>query len=181
MKTLIRSCIMLHLIEACTICLCPIKKILGLHGFICMFSWLNNTRYFKFRKGLWKLQGYMGLNARKVNKGAKIRNRYNQVPHLDQDTNGKVSNSQLDTINENQEVSSFQAGDHKAPDCSLWTTTAQTSLHIRAVWSAPLLLLSGKNSSQTSLLHSKYWCSSYSLSSWVSWFDNKIRLWASFT
>ena len=61
----------------------------------------------------------MGLNARKVNKGAKIRNRYNQVPHLDQDTNGKVSNSQLDTINENQEVSSFQAGDHKAPDCSL--------------------------------------------------------------
>ena len=29
-----------------------------------------------------------------VNKGAKIRNRYNQVPHLTQDTNGKVTNSQ---------------------------------------------------------------------------------------
>ena len=28
----------------------------------------------------------------KVNKGAKIRNRYNQVPHLTQDTNGKVTN-----------------------------------------------------------------------------------------
>ena len=28
-----------------------------------------------------------------VNKGAKIRNRYNQVPHLTQDTNGKVTNS----------------------------------------------------------------------------------------
>ena len=27
-------------------------------------------------------------------KGAKIRNRYNQVPHLTQDTNGKVTNSQ---------------------------------------------------------------------------------------
>ena len=25
----------------------------------------------------------------KVSKGAKIRNRYNQVPHLTQDTNGK--------------------------------------------------------------------------------------------
>ena len=32
--------------------------------------------------------------ATKVSKGAKIRNRYNQVPHLTQDTNGKVTNSQ---------------------------------------------------------------------------------------
>ena len=30
----------------------------------------------------------------KVRKVAKIRNRYNQVPHLTQDTNGKVTNSQ---------------------------------------------------------------------------------------
>ena len=30
----------------------------------------------------------------KVSKGPKIRNRYNQVPHLTQDTNGKVTNSQ---------------------------------------------------------------------------------------
>ena len=29
-----------------------------------------------------------------VSKGAKIRNRYNQVPQLTQDTNGKVTNSQ---------------------------------------------------------------------------------------
>ena len=49
-----------------------------------------------------------------VSKGAKIRNRYNQVPHLTQDTNGKVTNSQLDTTNESQEVSPFPAGDHKA-------------------------------------------------------------------
>ena len=38
------------------------------------------------------------LNTRnkllKVSNGAKIRNRYNQVPHLTQDTNGKVTNSQ---------------------------------------------------------------------------------------
>ena len=30
----------------------------------------------------------------KVSNGAKIRNRYNQVPQLTQDTNGKVTNSQ---------------------------------------------------------------------------------------
>ena len=35
----------------------------------------------------------------KVSKGAKIRNRYNQVPHLTQHTNGKVTSSQLDTTN----------------------------------------------------------------------------------
>ena len=50
----------------------------------------------------------------KVSKGAKIRNRYNQVPHLTHDTNGKVTNSQLDTTIENQEASPFPAGDHKA-------------------------------------------------------------------
>ena len=50
----------------------------------------------------------------KVRKREKIRNRYNQVPHLTQDTNGKVTNSQLDITNENQEVSPFPAHDHKA-------------------------------------------------------------------
>ena len=49
----------------------------------------------------------------KVSNGAKIRNQYNQVIHLTQDTNGKVTQSQLDTTNERQEVSSFPAGDHK--------------------------------------------------------------------
>ena len=50
----------------------------------------------------------------KVNKCAKIRSRYNQVQHPIQDTNGKVTNSQLDTTDESQEVSPFPAGDHKA-------------------------------------------------------------------
>ena len=58
----------------------------------------------------WGWKGYLF----KVGKGAKIRNRYNQVPHLTQDTNGKVTNSQLDTTNKSQEVSPFPAGDHKA-------------------------------------------------------------------
>ena len=34
------------------------------------------------------------LLRQKQSKGAKIKNRYNQVPHLTQDTNGKVTNSQ---------------------------------------------------------------------------------------
>ena len=49
-----------------------------------------------------------------VSRGAKIRNRYNQVPHLTQATNGKVTNSQLDTTNESQEVSPFPTDEHKA-------------------------------------------------------------------
>ena len=49
----------------------------------------------------------------KVSKGAKIRNRYDQVPHLTQDINGKVTKLQLNTTNESQEVSPFPAGDHK--------------------------------------------------------------------
>ena len=54
------------------------------------------------------------MGCTKISKGAKIRNQYNQVPHLTQDTNGKVTNSQSDTTNESQEVSPFPAGDHKA-------------------------------------------------------------------
>ena len=54
------------------------------------------------------------LDVLKVSKGAKIRNQYNQVPHLTQDTNGKATNSQLDATIESQEVSPFPAGDHKA-------------------------------------------------------------------
>ena len=56
----------------------------------------------------------MPYNYDKVSKGAKIRNRYNQVQHLTQDTNGKVTNSQLYTKKESKEVSPFLAGDHKA-------------------------------------------------------------------
>ena len=52
--------------------------------------------------------------AIKVRKRAKIRNRCNQVSHLTQDTNGKVTNLQLGITNERQEVSPFPAGDHKA-------------------------------------------------------------------
>ena len=51
---------------------------------------------------------------RKVRKRAKIRNRNYQAPHLTQDTNGKVTTSQLDITHESQEVSPFPAGDQNA-------------------------------------------------------------------
>ena len=53
-------------------------------------------------------------NRFKVSKGAKIWNRYNQVPHLTQDTNGESDKLTVDITNESQEVSPFPAGDHKA-------------------------------------------------------------------
>ena len=67
-----------------------------------------------FQSNIMRGEGERKLVVCKVSKGAKIRNRYNQVPHLTQDTNGKVTTSQLYTTNESPEVSSFPAGDHKA-------------------------------------------------------------------
>ena len=49
----------------------------------------------------------------KVRQRAEIKNRYNQAPHLTQDTNGKVTTSQLGITNESQKVSPFPAGEHK--------------------------------------------------------------------
>ena len=46
------------------------------------------------RKRSVKIGKPSGVAVIKVSKGAKIRNRYNQVPHLTEDTNGKVTNSQ---------------------------------------------------------------------------------------
>ena len=42
---------------------------------------------------------YHPVQMHKVRMRAKIRNRYNQAPHLTQDTNGKVTTSQLDITN----------------------------------------------------------------------------------
>ena len=49
-----------------------------------------------------------------VRKAAKIRNRYNQVPHLTKDTTWESDKTQLNITNKSQEVSPFPAGDHKA-------------------------------------------------------------------
>ena len=53
-------------------------------------------------------------NAHKSKKEGKYQESINQAPHLTQDTNGKVTISQLDVRNESQAVSPFTAGDHKA-------------------------------------------------------------------
>ena len=54
-------------------------------------------------------------NFRKVTKAAKIRNRYNQVPHITKKTTLKSDKNTIKRhTQESQEVSPFQAGDHKA-------------------------------------------------------------------
>ena len=51
----------------------------------------------------------------KVRKKEKIRNQYNQVPHLTQDTVWKSDkNTRKHHIQESPEVSPFPTGDHKA-------------------------------------------------------------------
>ena len=50
----------------------------------------------------------------KVIKGALIRNRYNQAPHLSQDTTWVSSKTHLNIINESQKVSHFPGDDQKA-------------------------------------------------------------------
>ena len=59
-----------------------------------LFDYYGNQNFAS--KSLWNLkEGHPRFNFVKVIKGAKIRNRYNKVPHLTQDTNGKVTNSQF--------------------------------------------------------------------------------------
>ena len=59
-------------------------------------------------------KNYEHGNNIKVIKRATIRNQYNQVSHLTQNTNRTVTISQVDITNESQKVSPFPAGDHKA-------------------------------------------------------------------
>ena len=50
--------------------------------------------------------------APKVSKTGKIRNRYNQVPHLTRDTTWESDKTQFSITNKSQEDSPFPAGDH---------------------------------------------------------------------
>ena len=61
------------------------------------FQWVSNIFQWRgptFSWGGGNVNVNLYRNPYIVSKGAKIRNRYNQVPHLTQDTNGKVTNSQ---------------------------------------------------------------------------------------
>ena len=53
---------------------------------------------------------FLKSRLKKVN----IRNQYNQAQRLTQDTNEKVTTSQLDVTIESQDISPFPAGDHNA-------------------------------------------------------------------
>ena len=57
---------------------------------------------------------YSVVQEMKVRKTAKIRKRYNQVPHLTQDTTWESNKNTINVTNKSQEVSPFPAGDHKA-------------------------------------------------------------------
>ena len=59
--------------------------------------------------GLW-----LARTIFKVRKEAKIRKRYNQVPHSTQDTTWESNKNTINITNNSQEVSPFRAGDHKA-------------------------------------------------------------------
>ena len=61
------------------------------------------------------LEGELGKLDIKIGKKAKIRNLYNQVLHLTQETTwGSDNNTRKYHIQETQEVSAFPTGDHKA-------------------------------------------------------------------
>ena len=47
-------------------------------------------------------------------KEAKIRERYNHVPHLTQDTTWESDSNTINITNKRHEVGPFPAGDHKA-------------------------------------------------------------------
>ena len=64
----------------------------------------------------------------KVRKTARIRNRYNQVPHLSQDTKWESNKITINITNKSQEVSHFPSGDHKAATNRLESMTS-TRLH----------------------------------------------------
>ena len=72
----------------CSICLFSLNLIQ--FPMIMIYFGLTETKLFHFHSVLKNAE----RRGFKVSKGAKTRNRYNQVPHLTQDTNGKVTNSQ---------------------------------------------------------------------------------------
>ena len=61
-----------------------------------------------------KVYGCCPEETHESKKEGKGQESIHSSPHLTQGTNWKVTTSQLDITNESQEVSPFQAGDHKA-------------------------------------------------------------------
>ena len=82
----------------CTVSICLFDN--KMHLLFPLYNYVMNVC--KFPLAVWS--SFLLLSSLKVSKG----------PNLTQDTNGKVTHSQLYTTNESQEFSHFPAGDHKA-------------------------------------------------------------------
>ena len=65
----------------------------------------KNTHSYIIPSNLPKSLADLDMLMQKVSMVAKITNRYNQVPHLTQDTNGKVKNSHANAIRESVRAS----------------------------------------------------------------------------
>ena len=80
-----------------------LKKIVGSNNFSAQFiKIISNYKKIGYKINVLQQTACLVVNpidVGKVSKGAKIRNRYNQVPHLTQDTNGKVTNSRQTPLN----------------------------------------------------------------------------------
>ena len=98
-------------------------------AYIVVFSGLTVHLSFGLKKGnliaFWHNYYYRDLNiisqnsacvntVKKVRKAAKIKNRYNQVPHLSQDTEWESNKITINLTNKGQKVSLFPSGDLKA-------------------------------------------------------------------
>ena len=81
----------------------------------------------------------------KVRKKAKIRNPYNQIPNLTQDTIWESDkNTRKHHMHESQVVSPFPAGDHKAARYRQDSLTGNTNYKKRSTKEAPLVTVSKK-------------------------------------
>ena len=83
------------------------------------------------------MQGFIDLTIagrEKVRKKAKIRNQYNQVPHLTKDTTWESTKNTRNITYKSQEVSPFPAGDHKAATdrCESMRDTKTQMIHKRS-------------------------------------------------
>ena len=82
------------------------------YTFVTYLIWISNMAWKLWACSIWTS---WVQDLYKVRKKAKIRNRYNQIPHLTQSTILESDkNTRKHRIQESQEFSSFPAGDHKA-------------------------------------------------------------------
>ena len=105
----------------------------------------------------------------------KTRNRYNQVPHLTQDTNRKVTTAQSDIINESQKVSPFPAGDHKALiSRRARKNNKNKTENIMLIWS--MLLNSVKGMFFTEVKDFGFWCYEQPIKIEIIWYSYTANL-----